>query len=111
MENIWLDELQDLLQFTALAHAAVAGGHVQLLKYLITECGVDVSGIDFINSDQLGYAIDIAAYHGDLDMIKFLHDSGSQACSNSSMDQPEKNISKLSNGYMKIEQKDELQLQ
>ncbi|OQS02385.1 hypothetical protein THRCLA_05237 [Thraustotheca clavata] len=55
MENMWLDELCDVLEYP-LAKAAIAGGHVQFLNYLVTTV-----------------SFEIAAHRGHLEMVKYLH--------------------------------------
>ncbi|OQS03542.1 hypothetical protein THRCLA_21139 [Thraustotheca clavata] len=68
MENIWLHQLQDLLHYpVALAYACVDQGHLQFLQYLEANYGVDVSRLQNFYSGK-GLAMDIAAYHNDLDM-------------------------------------------
>ncbi|OQR90739.1 hypothetical protein THRCLA_09215 [Thraustotheca clavata] len=88
MENLWLDELQEFLKYPiALAQAAVLGGHVQMLKLLVSEYGVEPKRLNFINSWMSGeFAMNIAASHGDLKMIKYLHSVGNQACTKRAID-------------------------
>ncbi|OQS05785.1 hypothetical protein THRCLA_02134 [Thraustotheca clavata] len=87
MENVWLEELQEEMKYPiALAHAAVAGGHVALLQYLVHENDIEIDRLYYFHSPHMGFAMDIVAHFGHLNMLKFLHDAGSMACSNEAMD-------------------------
>ncbi|EQC42570.1 hypothetical protein SDRG_00300 [Saprolegnia diclina VS20] len=86
MQHMWLDELTALLAHpVALAHAAIAGGHVTLLRHLQASTEVDLGQIQHLHGRD-GLAMDVAAYHGHLDVLKLLHDAGSTACTTDAMD-------------------------
>ncbi|OQR93449.1 hypothetical protein THRCLA_08446 [Thraustotheca clavata] len=78
MEHCW-DECHDLLPSpVALASAAIVGGHLKLLKILRDDYGVNPARLCYIPNH--GYAMGIAAFNGDVNMIQYLHANGSQAC-------------------------------
>ncbi|KDO16226.1 hypothetical protein SPRG_18237, partial [Saprolegnia parasitica CBS 223.65] len=87
MQHMWLDELTTLLAHPmALAHAAIAGGHVALLRHLQSSADVvDLSQIQHLHGCD-GLAMDVAAYYGHVNVLKLLHDAGSMACSTDAMD-------------------------
>ncbi|KDO20531.1 hypothetical protein SPRG_13229 [Saprolegnia parasitica CBS 223.65] len=88
MENVWLDVLAPFLDFPiALAHAAVIGGHLELLRYLIREKGIVVADFGYIHEyGRSGPAMDVAASYGHLEVLKLLHDRGAPLCTTAAMD-------------------------
>ncbi|EQC28115.1 hypothetical protein SDRG_14206 [Saprolegnia diclina VS20] len=88
MENLWLDVLAPFLECPiALAHAAIIGGHLQLLRYLIGEKSVVVADFGYIHEYGCSRpAMDIAAEYGHLEVLKLLHDGGALLCTTAAMD-------------------------
>ncbi|OQR88407.1 ankyrin repeat, partial [Thraustotheca clavata] len=83
-----IDELQDFFKFSiVLANAAIAGNHGCLLEYLVDKHNGDATRIGYIETATYeGYAIDIAAKKGQLNMVQYLHKSGNTACTTNAMD-------------------------
>ncbi|OQR89277.1 hypothetical protein THRCLA_22713 [Thraustotheca clavata] len=101
MENMWLDELVDCLLYPiALARASVAKSHLTLLEYLIKTFGPEITHFTSVNN---AHAMDVAAQHEHLNIVKYLHTIGGHTCSTMAMEP--KSISRLSSGYIKIELK------
>ncbi|OQS05302.1 hypothetical protein THRCLA_20659 [Thraustotheca clavata] len=82
MESMWLDEFNDEFNDVSeypmsLAKAAIVGGHVQLLKYLVTVKGIKLNRfreIEFFDN----IPIEIAAENGHLEIVKYLHSAGNE---------------------------------
>ncbi|OQS03017.1 hypothetical protein THRCLA_21265 [Thraustotheca clavata] len=86
MENMWLDELNDVLEYPiALAKAAIANGHIQFLNYIITLKSTKLIRLKNIDLGRRS-PFDLAAENGYLEMIKYLHTAGYKECSNAAMD-------------------------
>ncbi|OQS02158.1 hypothetical protein THRCLA_05444 [Thraustotheca clavata] len=92
MENVWLDELQSHLKNPiTLANAAMVGGHLRLVKYLVEQYQLDICQniykiIPICGCSYRGLAMDIAAERGDLEMIKYLFQGGNRSFSKIAMD-------------------------
>ncbi|OQS05116.1 hypothetical protein THRCLA_02701 [Thraustotheca clavata] len=90
MENMWLDELQKELKYpVSLAIAAITGLHLDLLKHLVGNYGVELKnlGLIFKEPEMFDFsAIDFAAREGHLNMVKYLHECQSIGCTVRAMD-------------------------
>ncbi|OQR89629.1 hypothetical protein THRCLA_22652 [Thraustotheca clavata] len=88
MENLWLDELDDFLKYPiALANAAVAGGHLRLLHYLVANYFIEPIRLNYIRSQHNnGFLMDIVSKIGNLDLIKYFHAIGSKSCTTKAID-------------------------
>ncbi|OQS01799.1 hypothetical protein THRCLA_05743 [Thraustotheca clavata] len=86
MANMWLDELRDGLKYPiAMAHAAIYGGHIRLLDYLI---------VQYLHTNRTEgctkNAMDYAARWGYFKTIKYLHENRTEGCTKDAIDQAAK---------------------
>ncbi|OQS03726.1 hypothetical protein THRCLA_21086 [Thraustotheca clavata] len=86
MENMWFEELCDVLEYPiALANAAIVGGHVKFLHYLVTMRSIKLIHLKYLNMPE-STPFDVAAENGHFEMIKYLHAAGNNSCSYKAMD-------------------------
>ncbi|EQC25793.1 hypothetical protein SDRG_16341 [Saprolegnia diclina VS20] len=98
MENLWLDLLASFLERpVALAQAAIAGGHIELLRYLNREKSVDIADVGYVLHFPPRVAMDVAATNGHLEVLQLLHDGGA-SCTTAAMD------GAAANGYLSVVQ-------
>ncbi|OQS05421.1 hypothetical protein THRCLA_20622 [Thraustotheca clavata] len=82
MENLWLDELHDMLQYPiALVQAAIFYCNLRFLQYLVANHDIDLTRLEnILIFPSIFFTLDFVARLGHFDMLKYLYKAGIKKC-------------------------------